>query len=97
MAQVIDIEEYVANGKKVPIEIGTQYRVRVNCKTIVFPKRFVIAREILFAAGYDHEKSVLLAVYKGSHHPSQVGNNETIDIAGGVLRFIQLRSSWHSI
>lgn len=89
MAKIIDIEEYAASGKKIPVDIGTQYRVRVNSKTIVLQKRMVTGKELLISAGHDPENSNLFAHYKGVNQPSPIGIGDNIDLAKGVQRFTQ--------
>lgn len=90
MAQIIDIEEYAASGKKIPTEIGTQYRVRVNHKTVVLTKKILPGKEILIAAGYEPQNSNLMAHFRGEDKPSHIGNEQNIDLAQDVQRFTRM-------
>ncbi len=78
-------------AKKIPLDIGTQYRVRVNNKTIVLPIRIVSGKRILIAAGFDPDTWLLLAHYPiCGHIPERILDNQIVDLAQGVLRFTAL-------
>jgi len=90
MTKIIDIEEYAATGKQIPLDLENQYRVRVNKTIIVVSKRIIAAKEILSAAGFNPVNSRLLAHYKKSQRPTPIDGDQKIDLIQGVVRFSQM-------
>jgi hypothetical protein len=91
MATIIDIEEYAGSGRAIPADPDNHYRVRVNNKIVVLEKRIIAAKEILSAAGFNPNNSLLLAHYKNTQGaPQKIDNEQKVDLTQGIVRFTQM-------
>jgi hypothetical protein len=86
---VIDIEEYVKEGKKVPSR--KKYKIRIDKERYKVDKQFITCREILTLAEKNPPEGYRLDMKFPGGQTEKIELDQTVDLANrGVERFVTL-------
>ena len=86
---VIDIEEYVKEGKKVPS--GQKYKIRIDKERYEVDKQVITGRELLVLAGKTPPERYRLDMKFPGGRTEKIELDQTVDLAShGVERFVTL-------
>ncbi len=86
---IIDIEEYVKEGKTVPS--GKKYKIRIDKERYIVEKQIITGREILVLAEKTPPEGYRLDMKFPGGRTEKIELDQTVDLANrGVERFVTL-------
>jgi hypothetical protein len=89
--QVIDIEAYAKEGKKIPSGPKVQYQIRIDGTRYIISKQLLTGRELLQIAGKNPPEGYRLDQKLHGGATKKIGLDDIVDLAAaGVERFMTL-------